>query len=180
MSGGPTYPCPVCGYLVFDEPPGSYTICPICFWEDDIVQIGFPLMAGGANRLSLHEAQQEFVRNGACEFRLIGHVRTANDSDKRDPTWRPFDPTRDLYLRWDLPADSERWRAAGGCLSLLLATRILAAPQEHSLSHFENVDSLTNEHCTGTHIEGWQRHSFVGLHFLSQPDTSRRSTDQDD
>jgi len=32
-----TYPCPCCGYLVFTEPPGSYDICSICFWEDDPV-----------------------------------------------------------------------------------------------------------------------------------------------
>jgi rubrerythrin len=35
------YPCPGCGYLVFDEPPGSYEICPICFWEDDLAQLRF-------------------------------------------------------------------------------------------------------------------------------------------
>ena len=32
-------PCPCCGYLVFDEEPGSYSICPICYWEDDAVQL---------------------------------------------------------------------------------------------------------------------------------------------
>ncbi len=41
--GNANYPCPCCGYLVFTEPPGSYTICPICFWEDDISQLRFPL-----------------------------------------------------------------------------------------------------------------------------------------
>ena len=112
------YPCPVRGYLVFDGPPGSYAICPICFWEDDIVQLGFPLMDGGANRLSLHQSQQEFMRTGACEFRLKGHVRPAVDSDKRDPAWRLFDPASDPYLRWGSPEDSERWAAAepGACL----------------------------------------------------------------
>ena len=35
------YPCPGCGYLVFDEPPGSYEICPICFGEDDLAQLRF-------------------------------------------------------------------------------------------------------------------------------------------
>src|SRR5436190_23116503 len=52
MSDAAAYPCPVCGYLVFDEPPGSYAICPICFWEDDAIQLGFPLMGGGANSIS--------------------------------------------------------------------------------------------------------------------------------
>lgn len=113
-SGSMQYPCPVCGYLVFDEPPGSFAICPICFWEDDIVQLGFPLMAGGANRVSLHQAQQNFMQGGVCEARLKRHVRQAESYDKRDPEWRPFEPTNDPHLRWDLPEDSDRWQAIGG------------------------------------------------------------------
>jgi hypothetical protein len=58
MNGAPRFPCPVCGYFVFDEPPGSFAICPICFWEDDIVQLGFPLMAGGAMPLSLQNLRR--------------------------------------------------------------------------------------------------------------------------
>ncbi|MCS6814521.1 MAG: CPCC family cysteine-rich protein, partial [Cyanobacteria bacterium] len=31
----PLYPCPCCGYLVLSQPPpGTYLVCPICFWED--------------------------------------------------------------------------------------------------------------------------------------------------
>ena len=63
MSDATVNPCPVCGYLVFDEPPGSYAICPICFWDDDRIQLGYPLMAGGANSVSLYEAQQQFMRD---------------------------------------------------------------------------------------------------------------------
>jgi hypothetical protein len=39
--------CACCGFLVLDE-RGSYAICPICFWEDDIVQIADPWCEGGA------------------------------------------------------------------------------------------------------------------------------------
>lgn len=42
------YPCPSCGFLVFEREPGSYELCPICDWEDDAVQLRYPL-AGGAN-----------------------------------------------------------------------------------------------------------------------------------
>ncbi len=113
MSDATVYPCPVCGYLVFDEPPGSYAICPICFWEDDQVQLGYPLMAGGANSISLYEAQQQFVRDCASEYRFTGQVRPPADTDRRDPQWRPFDPKREPHLRWDSEADHERWRASG-------------------------------------------------------------------
>jgi len=113
MSGPITYPCPVCGYLMFNEPPGSYGICSICFWEDDHVQLGFPLMAGGANKVSLYEAQLNFLSFGACESGITRGIRKSTDSDKRDPQWRPFDPKHDPHLSWDSEADSLRWRAAG-------------------------------------------------------------------
>ena len=30
------YTCPCCGYKTLDEePPNTYDICEICFWEDD-------------------------------------------------------------------------------------------------------------------------------------------------
>ncbi len=33
------YACPCCGYLTLTEkPPGTFAICPVCFWEDDEVQ----------------------------------------------------------------------------------------------------------------------------------------------
>ena len=41
-------PCPSCGHLVFDEEPGSYSICPVCGWEDDLSQLRF-VTTGGAN-----------------------------------------------------------------------------------------------------------------------------------
>ncbi|MEZ5429151.1 MAG: CPCC family cysteine-rich protein [Pyrinomonadaceae bacterium] len=113
MSDATIYPCPVCGYFVFDEPPGSYAICPICFWEDDQIQLGYPLMAGGANSVSLFEAQKQFMREGASEYRFTGPVRRPTDSDSRDPQWRPFDPNKDPHLHWDLETDHERWRASG-------------------------------------------------------------------
>jgi hypothetical protein len=89
------YPCPCCGYLVFEEKPGSYDICPICFWEDDLSQLRWPDSAGGANRPSLIEAQPAFAEIGAIEPRLVPHVREPRDDDAHDPQWRPFDATRD-------------------------------------------------------------------------------------
>ncbi|MEH7657210.1 CPCC family cysteine-rich protein, partial [Bacillus velezensis] len=33
------YTCPCCGYrTIEEEPPGTYEICNICYWEDDEVQ----------------------------------------------------------------------------------------------------------------------------------------------
>ncbi len=48
------YTCPCCGYRTLDEePPGTYDICEICFWEDDPVQFVDPDYEGGANTPSL-------------------------------------------------------------------------------------------------------------------------------
>lgn len=90
------YPCPCCGYLVFEEPPGSYDICPICFWEDDIVQLRFP-EATGANRVSLVQGQNNFAAMGACEERVFKHVRRPLPEEQREPEWRPVGPQRDQY-----------------------------------------------------------------------------------
>ena len=43
-TSGREYPCPCCVYLMFGAPPGSYDICKICFWEDDLSQLRFVMM----------------------------------------------------------------------------------------------------------------------------------------
>ena len=96
------HPCPVCGYLVFSGPPGSYDICPICDWEDDMVQLTHPDMAGGANKVSLIEAQQNFIKFGASEENLKDRVRPPTSDDIKDTRWRPWDPTKDAVSKTDI------------------------------------------------------------------------------
>lgn len=94
------FPCPCCGHLVFAEQPGSYDICPVCWWEDDLVQLRWPDMGGGANHPSLIEAQHSFRRTGASDPRLLVHVRPAVASEPLDADWRPFDAGRDRLEVW--------------------------------------------------------------------------------
>jgi hypothetical protein len=71
------FPCPCCGYLTLGEPPpGTFTICPVCFWEDDDVQFRDPSYRGGANTVSLQEARANFLRFGASDEALRGSVRS--------------------------------------------------------------------------------------------------------
>ena len=71
------YSCPCCGYLTLkEEPPGSYCICQVCFWEDDPIQSVDPSYRGGANTMSLDEARRNFERIGAIEERALKFVRS--------------------------------------------------------------------------------------------------------
>jgi hypothetical protein len=77
------YPCPACGFEVFDEPPGSYDICPVCGWEDDGVQLRFPAMAGGANKDSLCARQRILLSRLPPDVNShLGYQRCAD--------WRPL------------------------------------------------------------------------------------------
>jgi hypothetical protein len=79
-----TYPCPSCGFLVFDELPGSYAICELCNWEDDHVQLRHPTMGGGANSESLVEYQRIALERWPLSVTKLGYI-------ERDPLWRPFE-----------------------------------------------------------------------------------------
>ena len=80
------FPCPCCGFVTLDEePPGTYNICPVCYWEDDPVQFRDPDYRGGANQLSLREARDYFRRFGACEPRVRPFVRPPREDERPAP-----------------------------------------------------------------------------------------------
>lgn len=58
-------------WFVLGDGVNVATGCPICFWEDDLVQLRSPDFAGGANRPSLIEAQAAFAEIGAIDPRLV-------------------------------------------------------------------------------------------------------------
>jgi Cysteine-rich CPCC len=94
---GDAFPCPCCGHLTFEEDPGSYAICPVCFWEDDVVQLRWPDLSGGANKPSLIDAQASFARIGASEPRLARRVRPSLPGKPLDVGWRPIDRAVDRF-----------------------------------------------------------------------------------
>lgn len=76
--------CPCCKYDTFKkEERLNYSICPICFWEDDPMAFEDPEFVGGANRVSLIQAQKNYKEFGACEKDMIKNTRKPNASDKR-------------------------------------------------------------------------------------------------
>ena len=54
--------CPVCHNYHFSK-INSYEICPICGWEDDLIQLEDPDFKGGANKLSLNEYKIRYKNN---------------------------------------------------------------------------------------------------------------------
>src|ERR1700736_127107 len=92
------FPCPCCGYLTFCAPPGSDEFCAYCGWQDDISQLRFPMMGGGANRPSLMEAQKNVIEFGYSIRQRLSSRRRPEDG-QRDPTWRTIDLNRDYFER---------------------------------------------------------------------------------
>lgn len=87
-----TFACPCCGYKTFDhEPDGSYNICGVCFWEDDPIQLEDPDYEGGANPMSLRQAQRNFLEFGACSREMLRNVRPPAKPEQRDENWKPLD-----------------------------------------------------------------------------------------
>jgi hypothetical protein len=68
--------CPCCGFRTLSErPPGTFHICPICFWEDDNVQFDDPAYTGGSNHESLNQARDNFKEFRVSELRFQEYVR---------------------------------------------------------------------------------------------------------
>ncbi len=72
------YACTCCGFLTLsEEPPGTFAICPVCYWEDDDVQFNNPMYGAGANAVSLIEARKNFHQYGAVLAEYSDLVRAA-------------------------------------------------------------------------------------------------------
>jgi hypothetical protein len=87
------------------QPPGSYDVCPVCFWEDDVVALRWPDRGGTANVPSLIEAQRTYAAVGAIEERFADKVRPPTDDEPLDDGWRPCDPAENSPQTSHWPAD---------------------------------------------------------------------------
>jgi hypothetical protein len=65
-----------------EQPAGTYEICEVCFWEDDGVQFDDPDYEGGANKVSLRQARENFREFGVSELRFKANVRPPRLDEK--------------------------------------------------------------------------------------------------
>jgi hypothetical protein len=73
---GRRFACPCCGHLTLGRAPGgTYELCDECDWEEDGIQLREPDQPGGANKVSLDEARENFRRYGICEPTLRDRLR---------------------------------------------------------------------------------------------------------
>ena len=94
------YTCPCCGYMTFDEPPGSFQMCEICKWLDDMYQLLYLGTSGGDNEVSLIQAQSNY-RDTGCATGRCERKSEAEEAKKRfakDPSWRPYSEKRDVIF----------------------------------------------------------------------------------
>ncbi len=67
------FACPCCNEYTISE-VGGWEICD-CGWEDDPVQEAQPDLAGGANRMSLLQARENYITTGFSDPELLTRMR---------------------------------------------------------------------------------------------------------
>lgn len=70
------FACPCCKNYTYNQPPdGDYSICTVCYWEDDPYQAENPDDGLGANPIPLKTAQLNYKDFGACDRDMLKNVR---------------------------------------------------------------------------------------------------------
>ncbi len=94
------YPCRACGHRTIvappPGPPGTWQVCPICFWEDTPeqepeIELHWTGHGDRSNSVSLRQAQRNITAFGAAEPSYAGSVRAPLPEEAPDPAWRSED-----------------------------------------------------------------------------------------
>ena len=101
MRNSEKYTCPCCGYKTHHRKDHLGDLCLVCYWQSDSMQNADPYYGGGANRISLMQAQQNFIVFGACEKPSISFVRPPLADEIKDENWTIFPPNTEgvYYLK---------------------------------------------------------------------------------
>jgi hypothetical protein len=82
MPASPAVRCLCCGYQTLSR-PGSFALCPVCWWQDDGQDdADADVVRGTVNgRLSLTMARGNFIRYGAADPRFLSRVRRPSPAE---------------------------------------------------------------------------------------------------
>lgn len=82
------FTCPCCGYKTLNE-RDNWETCQVCKWMDDEIQSYEPDI-GGANKVTLREAQKNFKEIGRAD-RINYHSKGKPTSKyEKDDNWKPY------------------------------------------------------------------------------------------
>lgn len=68
------FECPCCGLKILREEL-CFEICTNCYWEDDPICRDDQEYQGGANKISLKEARENYKKFGACDKESLKSVK---------------------------------------------------------------------------------------------------------
>lgn len=139
------YPCPCCGYLTLSEKsPGTYEICPICCWEDALID-----EEPGSNGVSLRIAQRNFLAFGACDRDFLTYTRHPTKQDHRSPDWQTLDQQANtaslLTIETIIKAFSTVTRENGVSLHEARAIDDYQGAQERAAARLQDTDTQWQE-----------------------------------
>lgn len=74
--------CACCSYYTLDC---DFDICPVCFWQHDVLQEEGPDLYSGANSMTLNEAKKNYQALGACAEYLKIFTRPPLAEERQRP-----------------------------------------------------------------------------------------------
>ena len=136
------YPCMCCGYKTLtQEPPGTYEICPICFWEDSVPDWSW--QHATSNQVGLIQAQRNFLAFGVCDRQWLDSVRRPTEEDERNPDWQTIEVTlhtqRQELLNQFNPSDCTLWVWLRSHIDDAMLEKIAAADYGIDVEHYLRV-----------------------------------------
>lgn len=75
--------CPCCGNFTIEDSGEEVIvdICPVCYWQYDIVGQEKVTISIGPNKVSLNEAKENYIKFGASTQQLKQFVRKVNEHE---------------------------------------------------------------------------------------------------
>ncbi len=79
------YQCLCCRHYTLDaRPENTFQICPVCYWEDDGIQLNDLDYEGGANEMSLKRARENYKDFGVIDLKFKEQVRLTTEKERLD------------------------------------------------------------------------------------------------